>query len=249
MNSNGTLVDAFKGADKSGLPNLAELDERLQMFWVLRAASEQLDVAAMTPAEISIVLRDAYGIDLARQRIEGTLAAEKGTVAKRKINGRRAYQLMVAGSEELDSSSSAALFIDPARGYTGLREAHAVLAALDGDLRVCDPYTDARTLDLLAECERADSIRLLTHNVKRPDGLKQSVKAFEREHGIALEVRKAPSGVLHDRYAIHEGGMLLFGTSLNGLGLKQSFVVALGEDLRSAALAAFEATWDPASPL
>jgi hypothetical protein len=38
--------------------------------------------------------------------------------------------------------------------------------------------------------------------------------------------------------------MLMFGTSLNGLGLKQSFVVALGSDVRAAALAAFEATWE-----
>lgn len=75
------------------------------------------------------------------------------------------------------------------------------------------------------------------------------MKAFEREHGVELEVRKALAGVLHDRYAIDDSGMLMFGTSLNGLGLKQSFVVTLGEDLRSAALAAFEATWDTATPL
>lgn len=43
----------------------------------------------------------------------------------------------------------------------------------------------------------------------------------------------AAHGVLHDRYAIHDDGMLLFGTSLNGLGLKQTFVVALGQDIRT----------------
>jgi hypothetical protein len=50
--------------------------------------------------------------------------------------------------------------------------------------------------------------------------------------------------VLHDRYAIDDNGMPMFGTSLNGLGLKQSLVVSLGEDVRLATLAAFEATWD-----
>jgi hypothetical protein len=243
------LVDLFRTVDPSGLPRLSDLDERRQMLWVLRAAQERLDVTVMTPSEISVVLRDVYGVDLSRQRIDATLAKEKGTVAKRKIDGRRGYQLMASGSAELDTVTSAALFIDPAHGYRGLREAHILLAELGGDLRVCDPYADARTLDMLAECQRADSIRLLTQNIKKPDGFKQTVTVFAREHGMPLEVRKAPKGVLHDRYVIHDDGMLMFGTSLNGLGLKQSFVVALGEDMRSAALAAFEASWDTASPL
>jgi hypothetical protein len=37
--------------------------------------------------------------------------------------------------------------------------------------------------------------------------------------------------------------------SLNSLGLKQSFVVTLGEDIRTVVLAAFEATWENAEPL
>ncbi len=35
--------------------------------------------------------------------------------------------------------------------------------------------------------------------------------------------------------------MLLFGTSLNGLGKKQSFIVELGPDVRATVLAAFDA--------
>jgi hypothetical protein len=244
-----SAADAFRSVDPSALPNLDQLDERRQMFWILHVAKDQLDRPTMTPAEISAVLRDVYGIDLPRQRIEAALAAEKGTVVRRKIDGRRAYQLMAAGSAELDSAKGAAIFIDPASGFTGLRQTHGVLAALKGDVRVCDPYADTRTLDMFAEVRSAGSIRLLTHSVKGPDGFMQAVKAFEREHGVSLEVRRSPPGVLHDRYAIHDDGMLMFGTSLNGLGLKQSFVVALGEDLRSAALAAFEATWDTADPL
>jgi hypothetical protein len=60
--------------------------------------------------------------------------------------------------------------------------------------------------------------------VKQPAGFKQAIKAFVTEHGIALEVRTLRPVVLHDRFLIHDGGMLIFGTSFNGLGLKQSFV-------------------------
>lgn len=249
MTREGSLIDALRAADTSALPDLAGLDERRQVFWILRAAKEQLGASTIAPSDISAALRDVYGINISRQRIEGMLSTEDGTVARRKLSGRRAYQLMASGSEELDSAKDATLFIDPSGGYTGLRAAHALLGELEGDLRVCDPYADARTLDMLAECERAGSIRLLTHNIKKPDGFKQSASVFQREHDVALDVRKAASGVLHDRYVIHKGGMLLFGTSLNGLGFKQSFVVALGEDLRSAVSSAFEASWAAATPL
>ena len=37
--------------------------------------------------------------------------------------------------------------------------------------------------------------------------------------------------------------------TLNGLGLKQSFVVALGEDIRASVLATFEVDWQRAGPL
>lgn len=249
MTGNGSLVEAFRRADVGGLPELDELDHRQQAFWVLRVGRERVGAETMTPTEISTVLRDAYGILVSRQRIEATLAAERGSVAKRRTGGRRAYQLMASGSEELDAASGGVFFIEPTRGFTGLRETQALLATLQGGLRVCDPYADARTLDMLAECGQADSIRLLTQNVKSPTGFQQTVKAFEQQRGVPLDVRKAPSGVLHDRYAIHDTGMLLFGTSLNGLGLKQSFVVALGEDIRATVLAAFEATWGSANPL
>jgi hypothetical protein len=247
--TNGSLAEAFRTADAGGLPELGDLDERGQMFWILRVGRDQLGIETMNPTDMSTVLRDAYGIDLSRQRIETTLSTEKGTVAKRNIGGRRAYQLMAAGSEELDAARDAVIFVEPAEGFSGLRETHSLLATLRGDLRVCDPYVDLRTLDALAECSAADSIRLLTQNVKSPKGVQQGAKAYQGEHGITLDIRKSQDRTLHDRYLIHESGMLLVGTSLNGLGLKQSFVVALTDDIRTDVLAAFEATWDTATPL
>ena len=51
------------------------------------------------------------------------------------------------------------------------------------------------------------------------------------------------------RFCTHDGGMLMFGTSFNGLGLKQSLVVALGEDIRASVAATFDADWQRATPL
>jgi hypothetical protein len=246
--TSGSLVDQFRSADASVLPDLSSLDDRHKAFWVLEL-SRDIGLDVMSPAEIEEILRDAFGYHVPRQRIESILSAEKGTVARRKRDKRRVYQLMAPGAEELQGAKSAVVFIEPLRGFSGLRETHAMLAEMAGEVRVCDPYVDLKTLDMLAECANANDIRLLTHNVKSKAGFKQAVKTFATEHGKGLDVAVAPPKVLHDRYAIHDDGMLVFGTSLNGLGAKQSFVIAMGEDIRATVLGAFETTWQNASPL
>lgn len=248
MNANGSITALFANAQVDGLPDPHELDDRLRAFWVLRVG-QIVGMDVMTPAEISTVLRDVYVIDLPRQRVEGILSRETGTVAKRKKAKKRAYQLMGTGTKQLDTIGTAVTFIEPTQAFSKLREVQAILGTLTGGIRVCDPYVELRTLDMLAHCQKADSIELLTVNVKQPAGFKQAMKAFDTEHGIGLEVRTLPPGVLHDRFLIHDGGMLTFGTSLNGLGLKQSFVVALGEDIRASVTATFDTDWQRATPL
>lgn len=247
--SRESLDQQFRASDQDGLPDVRQLDERHQVFWVLRLAQEKLDITVMTPAEISNVLRDVYGILVSRQKVEAILSREKKTVARRRKSNARAYQLMGAGSEELDAASDRVMFVEPSKGFSGLRETHTLLASLTGELRVCDPYVDERTLDMLAAASSASAIRLLTFNVKKTAGLRHTVKTFVLQHGVNLEIRLAPSKVLHDRYVIHDAGMLLFGTSLNGIGLKQTFVVALGDDIRATVLAAFDSAWTHATAL
>lgn len=248
MNANGSITTLFANANVDDLPDPHELGDRLRAFWALRVG-QTVGTDVMTPTEISTVLRDVYSIDVPRQRVEGILSRETGTVAKRKRSGKRAYQLMNTGTKQLDTIGTAVTFIEPTQAYTKLREVHAILGSVPGDLRVCDPYVEMRTLDMLAECKKADSIRLLTVNVKQPAGFNQAAKAFVTEHGIALDVSTLPPGVLHDRFLIHDDGMLMFGTSLNGLGLKQSFVVALGEDIRASVTTTFDTDWQRATPL
>jgi len=67
----------------------------------------------MTPAEISLVLRDVYGISVPRQKIEAALSTRQAAVVRRKRNGLRAYQLMQAGVEELAAKAAVVIFVDP----------------------------------------------------------------------------------------------------------------------------------------
>jgi hypothetical protein len=248
VSGNRSILPLFANAKVDDLPDPHDLDDRLRSFWALRVG-QSVGIETMTPAEIATVLRDVFGIDVPRQRVEALLSKESGTVAKRKKEGKRAYQLMGTGDKELDKIGTAVTFIEPTQAYSKLREVHAILGAIEGHLRVCDPYVELRTLDMLAHCENANSIKLLTVSVKQAAGFKQAMKAFATEHGITLEVRTHPSGVLHDRYVIHDDGMLMFGTSFNGLGLKQSFVIALGQDICASVAATFDVDWQRAAPL
>jgi hypothetical protein len=244
------LLTAFRDADVPDLPGIGELEEeRLKALWILRVGQTGADTPVMTPAEISNVLRDVYGVSLSRQRIEGLLTGERGTVAKRKKDGKRAYQLMQIGIDEVERAKPAVLLIEPERALSSLRDTEALLRGLSGTLKICDPYVDGRTLDLLGECGGADAIELLTANINKATAFKRDAKAFGRQYGHTLDVRVAAAGILHDRYVIHDKGMLLFGTSLNGLGFKQSFVVSLGQDIRASVSKTFDSYWAKAAPL
>ncbi|MGB6836283.1 MAG: hypothetical protein WBF66_01095 [Dehalococcoidia bacterium] len=202
----------------------------------------------MTPAEISMVLRDTYKIALPRQKIQTLLAAERGTVARRKKAGVRAYQIMQIGVDEvLAATSTTVVFVEPEQALSKIRETEEILSSLRGMISVCDPYVDGRTLDFLAICGNATTIRLLTVNIGKPSPFARDIAAFNKEHAGKLEVRVATQKDLHDRYIIHDDGLLLLGTSLNGLGKKQSFVIALGPDLRADVSGAFESRWQTAT--
>ena len=244
------VVAAFKGAELSGLPPRESLSEELgKALWVL-AMGRKVGEASMTPCEISTVLRDVHGIALPRQKIQALLAKEKGTVVRRKRKGIWAYQIMQAGLDRVaGASSSTAVLIEPEKAFTRIREIEDILAGLRGVLSICDPYVDARTLDFVAECRRASAIRLLTVTITKPGRFGRDLAAFNREHTGVLEVRVAAQKDLHDRYVVHDDGLLLLGTSLNGLARKQSFVVALGSDLRADVCAAFDSRWQVATPV
>ena len=149
--------------------------------------------------------------------------------------------------EEDLSGKDVAVFIEPYGSFRGIRRVEGILGSLQGELRVCDPYIDNRTLDFLGECISADSIRLLTANVFKESKSRRDLKAFNAQHVYLLEVRVAVPSVLHDRYIAHSSGLLVIGTSLNSLGAKETFVISLGEDVRHSLIASFDRSWSRAS--
>lgn len=233
-----------------GLPNIHALeDDRLRSMWILHAAKEHLATPWMTAADISTALRDVYGINVSRQRVQAIVGGEKGTVARKTVKGRRLFQLMQTGSDEVTAARSV-IFVEPDNALSRLREVQEMFGDLQGSIRICDPYVNSATIDMLTHLDNASDIKLLTMNIKEKEkpGVLRDRKAFSAEHKKPLEIRIGPAGHLHDRYVIHDDGMLIVGTSLNSIGLKQSFVVTVGEDIRRVVIQAFDDAWNKGTP-
>jgi len=64
--------------------------------------------------------------------------------------------------------------------------------------------------------------------------------------GRDIHVRLLATPILHDRFIIDDRSMLILGTSLNGFGKKQCFVVRTGENMRVGMIRWFDGLWGTA---
>jgi hypothetical protein len=245
-----TVLERFKAANLENLPSLGAMsDDMARVFWVLLIGRDRAEQARMTAHEIGIVLQDVYAVMVPRQRITGLLDRERRAVARMRRGGQTEYQLMDQGAQIVLQAGPDVVFIQPEQALSGIRTVESMLQSLEGEVRVCDPWIDGRSLDLLSVAVNARAIRLMTANIPKPGPFSRDLAAFRQQHVTSIEVRVASGKILHDRYVIDERRMLILGTSLNGIGAKQTFVVSTGEDVRSMALAAFDALWGKSQPV
>jgi hypothetical protein len=196
----------------------------------------------LTATQISASLRDGHGIGIHWRRIESLLQNNRDLVDRRKRDRHWQYMVLRAGLDRLSSTGSSIVFVDPGKALQATLSLHSFLQSLSGTARICDPYLDPTTLDHLSACTLDLAIRFLTKNIKDSSRVR-TLLAAARTEGRNIEVRVAPSAPLHDRYVIDDKKMLILGTSLNGFGKKQGFVVQAGEDVRRVVVQAFDNAW------
>lgn len=228
------------------LPDLHSFDsERLKVFWTLAEEARRNPDGLLSSYAISQRLEHIHRVDVPRHRVDAILRKEKKTVL-RKLRGKTEYwKLMRPGEIELETPCDVATFIDPSKAFSSRRRVREILSGLVGHLRFCDPYIDSSVLDSFASCGKATSIQLLTSKIH---GLSftSDLAAFNRQFDGKIRVRSVSKQKLHDRYILHNSGMVLFGSSLKDIGRAPSFVVALGPDLTEAVSNHFESMWNSA---
>lgn len=237
------VISRFEGVDVSSFPDVHLLDDDLDVaLWVLVVAHEQLSVSSMTAAEIADVVTLVFRRRMSRQRVTSLLAEATKEVAEDNRSRAARFVVMKAGVDRIRGKQTAVIIVDPEASYTALRQLDQLLGSVEGEVRLCDPYADDKTLLALASVPKASQIKLLTLNVSDPAQFRRKLQAYKKEYGN-LEIRTSPTPDLHDRYLIDQKRMWLFGQSLNGIGKKQTFIVATGQDVRATMTPMFDRKW------
>ena len=216
-------------------------DPLLQALAVLRNEATWL-----TAAEISKKLRDEDGIGLHWRKIETVFSANPGVVARRKKAKQWQFSILQPGEQLLGEAQSSILFIDPEQAFKATLSLHDFFSKLKGTVRVCDAYLDNTTLEHLHVLDKSVTVRLLTKNVKDTGGALRRLVAAWKTEGRNLEIRVDNLAPLHDRYIIDDSNMVILGTSLNGFGKKQCFIIQTGPDMRAVLIPVFDGLWNSA---
>jgi hypothetical protein len=203
-------------------------------------------IQRMSALDISENLKLEHGLHLHWRTIKTALFAMPNLVERRKQKGKWLFGLLRAGRERISAPASAVHFVDPTKAVQAVLTLHDLLGQCSGVVRVCDPYFDNVTLQHLDACAAATEIRVLTKNVKSSASLLALHAAFQTQ-GKNLQVRIVSANVLHDRYIIDSNRMKILGSSLNGFGKKQCFVIEAGSDMRQAMLHVFDGHWGSAT--
>ncbi len=241
------LFHQFRDVNTSSYPDIHLFHDDLDaVLWTLLVADEQLGLSSMTAAQVAEVLTHVYRRSLTRQKAAAVLASAKGFVARRTKAGQTTYSIMKQGADRIRTQADGVILIDPSHAFSFPRRLNQILEALLGDVLLCDPYIDDKTLLALTAVPKSSPIKLLTLNISDPPQFRRNLHAYQREYGN-LQIRVSHMKDLHDRYIIDDAGMWLLGQSLNGIGKKLSLLVLVGANIRQLVRDGFLRRWNSAS--
>lgn len=239
-------MSKIKISEKIDVYCLGELCHRV--YW----AFDQLENNAkdrFKPSDIANFLVEEKGIKTSVQAVRNILKRKKDIFH----NKSGAFKMMEKGRQELlkTTSTEEVIFIDANKPFSAKRNEalKTLISSLKKEVKVCDPYIDLNTLDFIFHnFNKKIPIKLLTANViDKPKGsFKRQLQEIIQE-GFQIEIKVYQSSTLHDRYIIDDSNFWLSGNSLNYLGKKESFIVALGSDIRQSMISVFNSRWKNSS--
>ena len=214
-----------------------------KILWVLdHLTTEQKD--RFTASEIANFLIEKVGFSTSRQAVRLALMRESKLTNHNKVG----FKLMKVGKDKLSEfmHENSVILIESGKPFSAknitLKE---VFSQIGGTLRICDPYVDLNTLDIiLKSVDKKTKVCILTSRIiDKPVGVVGRHLADLKSEGFDIEIRIYSKSELHDRYLMDDQFFWLSGNSQNHLGQKESFIVRLGEDIRQNMLEAFNRRW------
>jgi hypothetical protein len=254
------ILSEFEKLDTSEFPDFYSLSNPLDKgLWVLWVAKEKLNIKRLTAEQIASIIREIKEISIDARSITNSFCRAKNKTHTYKENGETYFTIMKPGKDYLLSLVKEGyveiFYFEPGKPYSNKRiVSKEILNTLKGELKIVDPYCDAKTLDILKEVKNA-TIKFLS----RTDNLKdkkarflRQLQDFKAEHSH-VEVRDYPYDDIHDRYILSSDGLILLGHSIKDLGNKESFAISLKKDaykdLVESIIENFVLRWEQSRPL
>jgi hypothetical protein len=197
--------------------------------------------------DISAHIFKEHGAHVHWRTIEAVLRPAKDFAKSSKQKGRWVFTPSKKAVDTVKGAGDTIQLIDPSKAVIATARLHDTLSSLSGLVRLCDPYLDHTSLQHLDAISTKATLRILSFNITDTGTTRSLVSAFGAK-GVQLEIRKAHAGVLHDRYIISANTVFILGTSLNGFGKKQCFVIRAGQSIAQSLTTTFDDLWGKATP-
>lgn len=231
------LIERFSKVDTSDFPDFHSYETPLERgLWILWVAKEKVGIKRLTAEQIASIVRDVKEISTNAKSITNSFNRAGDKVHTYQESGEVYFAIMKSGKDHLISQvkegSIKVFYFEPDKRYSSKRLLTTkILSALDGELRIVDPYCSERTLDALKDIKnRAVKFLTRTENLqeKARNRFLRDLQDFKSENSN-VEFKNYPSADIHDRYIISPNSLVILGHSIKDLGSKESFAIVLSE--------------------
>ena len=234
------ITKQFRTIDTKRYPDFYCYTSSLEKgLWVLWVAKDELEIKALSAKQIVSVITDVKEVKATETSIARAFAkAGDKLIVIRQKNSPCLYQIMKEGKDFLCSNLAneevEVFYFEPGNRFSSKRIlSKNLLARIEGDFGIVDPYCGVRTLDILKEIDDRN-IRFLT----KLDNLRSNQKTRFLRHlsdfkteCTHVEFRDYPSNDIHDRYIISDNHLVILGHSIKDLGSKETFSIFLNEEI------------------
>jgi hypothetical protein len=255
------IAERFAEIDTSDLPDFHSYETALERgLWILWVAKEKCQIKRLTAEQIAYVIRDIHEVSVDAKSITNSFNRAGDKVHTYHESGQVYFEIMKPGKDYLISQANEGsihvVYFEAGKPYTskGILSKN-ILASLTGELKIVDPYSSERTLDILRDIKN-EHVKFLT----RVDNLRNKEKErFLRElqdfksEKPNIEFRNCGSTDIHDRYIISADSLVVLGHSIKDLGGKESFAITLNRDasknIVEAVIENFDRRWKQSNTL
>ena len=140
----------------------------------------------------------------------------------------------------------------PGARYDFLKAFREITASAKSKLMIVDPFVDGAIFDAyISPVGAGVSVRILTRKHRTFDQLKPAAEAFITQHTLALTIRKAARGEIHDRLVFVDDEVCwVLGQSIkDAASASPTYIAPLSPDLTELKLAWYSEIWDRAEPI